>query len=51
MLFIVIEKNMFLWMVMRAQRREGKEKKMRRESRRVLRDNDNPVTVSVLTVE
>ena len=48
---MAMEKNMFLWMVMRAQWREGKEKNMRRERSRVQRDMDSPVTVTLVIVE
>ena len=50
-MFIAMEKNMFLWIVMRAQWREGKEKNMRRDNRRVLNEIDSPVTVTLLIVE
>ena len=51
MLFMAMEKNMFLCSLMRKQLREEKEKYVMRESTRVPNDIDRPVTVIVLMVE
>ena len=48
---MAMDKNMFLWSVMRVQWREGKEKNIMRERTRAPSDIDNPVMVRVFMVE